>query len=81
MNEARQEQYYQLIEELLSCPSGQEPEVLDASPDLLDADFVQTLIQVSSMLAHQDNQDGARCLVHIARELARQLGLYAQPST
>ncbi|MGB8701545.1 MAG: hypothetical protein WCD18_19190 [Thermosynechococcaceae cyanobacterium] len=81
MTESRQDQYYRLIELLLSCPNGQEPDVLDAQPGLLDAGLVQTMIQVASVLAHQDNQDGARCLVHIARELAKQLGLYPQPSS
>ncbi|MGB8702943.1 MAG: hypothetical protein WCD18_26305 [Thermosynechococcaceae cyanobacterium] len=81
MTETRQDQYYSLIETLLSCPNGEEPAVLDAQPDLLDAGLVQTMIQVASMLAHQDNQEGAKCLVHIARELAKQLGLYPKIST
>jgi hypothetical protein len=81
MTDNRKDQYYSLIEALLNCPNGEEPAVLDAQPDLLDAGLVQTMIQVASMLAHQDNQDGARCLVHIARELAKQLGLYPQLST
>jgi hypothetical protein len=78
--EPRQEQYLRLIEQLLSCPNGQEPEVLDAQPDLLDAGLVQALMQVATMMAHQENQDGAKFLFHVARELAIQLGLYPQPT-
>jgi hypothetical protein len=77
--EQRREQYLKLIEQLLSCPNGQEPAVLDAQPDLLDADLVQTLIKVGTMMAHQENQDGAKFLFHVARELAVQLNLYPQP--
>lgn len=69
-----------LIEQLLRCPNGQEPEVLDANLDLLDAEFVQTMTQVAAYFAHHDNPDSARFLVHVARELAKQLGLYPQVS-
>jgi hypothetical protein len=78
--EQRQNQYLKLIEQLLSCPNGQEPTVLDAQPDLLDAGLVQTLVKVGTMMAHQENQDGAKFLFHIARELAIQLNLYPQPT-
>ena len=74
----RQERYFDLIDRLLKCPNGQEPEVLDSSSDLLDAGFVQTLMQAASYFAHQDNPEAAKFLVFIARELARQLGLYPQ---
>lgn len=77
---SRQDQYIELIQQLLTCPNGQEPDVLDAQADLLDADFVKTLVQVSTMMAHENNPDGARFLLHIARELAKQLGLYPQIS-
>ncbi|MBD1843761.1 hypothetical protein H6F89_10175 [Cyanobacteria bacterium FACHB-63] len=80
MTESRQTQYLELIQQLLACPNGQEPEVLDAQADLLDAGFVQTLVQVSTMMAHENNPDGAKFLIHIAREIAKQLGLYPQTS-
>jgi hypothetical protein len=74
----RQNRYINLIEQLISCPNGQEPEVLDAQPDLIDAGLIQTLVQVGTMMAHQENQEGARFLFHIARELSVQLNLYPQ---
>jgi hypothetical protein len=77
--EQRQEQYLKLIEQLLTCPNGQEPDVLDAQPDLIDAGLVQTLVKVGTMMAHQENQEGAKFLFHVARELAIQLNLYPQP--
>lgn len=81
MTAEREAQYLNLIEQLLRCPNGQEPEILAAQPELLDAGLVQITLQVATGMAHHDNQDGARFLVHIARELAKQLGLYPQTST
>ncbi|MCU0551958.1 MAG: hypothetical protein MUC48_21690 [Leptolyngbya sp. Prado105] len=78
ITDERQTQYIQLIQELLACPNGQEPEVLEAQPDLIDAGFVQMLVKVSSMMAHENNPDGAKFLIHVARELAKQLGLYPE---
>lgn len=66
---------------LLSCPNGQEPEILDAQPDLLDAALVKTMMQVATIMAHQDNQDAAKFLIHVARQLAKQLKLYPQLGT
>ncbi len=75
-NPQRQQRYFDLIDRLLKCPNGSEPEVLDESPDLLDAGFVQALMQTASYFAHNDNPDSAKFLIFIARELARQLDLY-----
>jgi hypothetical protein len=80
MSENRQDQYFNLIDRLLQCPSGQEPEVLESQPELLDAGLVKTLMQVATMMAHQDNQDGAKFLIFLARQLSKELGLYPQVS-
>lgn len=77
----RQALYFGLIDRLLACQNGEEPEILSTEPDLLDAGFVQTLMQTASYFAHQDNSEAAKFLVFIARELAHQLGLYSQPQT
>lgn len=81
MTTERQQQYLQLIDRLFKCPNGKEPEVLDERLDLIDAGLVQTMMQVATAMAHQDNQDGAKFLIYVARELAHQLELYPQPST
>ncbi|MBD2386480.1 hypothetical protein [Cylindrospermum sp. FACHB-282] len=80
MSEERQAQYFNLIDELLRCPNGQEPEVLESHPELIDANLVQTMLQVATMFAHEGNQDGAQFLFFIGRELAKQLGLYPEVS-
>jgi len=80
MVEPSQNEYFDLIDRLLKCPSGQEPEILDAQPDLLNADLVKALMQVAMMMAHQDNQDTAKFLIHVARQLSKELGLYPEVS-
>jgi len=81
MSEQREERYFNLIDRLLRCPNGEEPQVLDSEPDLLDAGLVKTLMQVATMMAHQDNQDAAKFLIFIARQLSKDLGLYPQVSS
>ncbi|NJM73306.1 MAG: hypothetical protein HC862_26040 [Scytonema sp. RU_4_4] len=76
MTEQRQDLYFNLIDQLLRCPNGQEPEVLEAQPELIDAGLIQIMLQVATGFAHQGNQDGAQFLIHVARELSKQLGLY-----
>jgi hypothetical protein len=73
MSDNRQERYFNLIDQLLKCPNGQEPEILDGQPDLLDEGLVKTLMQVATMMAHQDNQEAAKFLIFIARQLSKEL--------
>lgn len=78
MTESRQEQYFNLIDQLMRCPNGEEPNVLTAHSELLDQGFVESLVQVSTMMAHENNPDGAKFLIHVARQLAKELGLYPE---
>ncbi len=80
MTDERQIQYFNLIDELLRCPNGQEPEVLEAQPELIDSGLIHSMLQVATMFAHEGNQDGAQFLFFIARELAKELGLYPEVS-
>ena len=73
-------EYFNLIDELLQCPNGQEPEVLEAQPELIDSGLVQAMLQVATMFAHQGNQDGAQFLFFVAKQLAKELGLYPEVS-
>jgi hypothetical protein len=81
MTEQREDLYMNVINQLLQCPNGQEPEVLDNNSELIDAGLVQTMTKVAAYFAHHDNPDGAKFLVHVARELAIQLGLYPEQLT
>ncbi|MCL1466341.1 hypothetical protein [Argonema galeatum] len=53
MKEERQNAYYQLIEALLNCPSGEEAEILQAHPDLQDAGLVQAMLEVADNLRRE----------------------------
>ena len=64
-----------LIERVLSCPNGQEQEVLSSCSDLIDAGFVQMLIQISASMARAGDEDTAKFLVQLARLLGKSLGL------
>jgi hypothetical protein len=75
MNPERQEAYLNLIERVLTCPNGQEPEVLSSCSDLIDAGFVQMLIQISASMASEGDADTANFLVQLARLLGKSLGL------
>ncbi|AFZ60275.1 hypothetical protein H6G54_08125 [Anabaena cylindrica FACHB-243] len=81
MTDERQTQYFNLIDELLQCPNGQEPEILESQPELVDSGLVHSMLQVATMFAHEGNQDGAQFLFFVAKELAKQLGLYPEVST
>ena len=70
MEPSRQEAYLALIQQLLQCPSGEEPAVLESHRDLLDAEFLATCKQVAQMLEKRGEQNTALWL----RNLATQLG-------
>ena len=72
--------YFELIDKLLHAPNGKEPEILQANSELINADFIRTALRVATIFAHEGNQDGAKFLIHIARELSKELGLYPDVS-
>ncbi len=73
--------YYDLIDNLLKCPSGSEPEVLAQKPELLNPTLVQTMLQVAAMMAHNDQQEPSKFLVFIARKLAENLREASESAT
>jgi hypothetical protein len=69
MNEARIHQYLELIQKLLSCPGGEEPQILQAHQELLDQDFLMTMIAVSQQLQEAGQQQEADFLTNLAEQL------------
>ncbi|MDZ8080188.1 MAG: CHAT domain-containing protein [Nostoc sp. DcaGUA01] len=69
MNEQRLQAYYQLIQNLLNCPSGEEPEILAANTELLDAGFLQVLTAVADNFAQQGEENAANRLRNLATYL------------
>lgn len=69
MDEQRQEAYLNLIDALLSCHSGEEPQILNANSDLVDAGLVQTMRQVAEMMKRRGDRNAADFLIQIAGQL------------
>ncbi|MEH1965611.1 CHAT domain-containing protein [Nostoc sp.] len=69
MNEQRLHAYNQLIQNLLNCPSGEEPEILAANTELLDADFVQVVVAAAEHFAQQGEENSAEWLRNLATYL------------
>ncbi|VXD12893.1 CHAT domain-containing protein [Planktothrix paucivesiculata] len=76
MNEERLLAYLSLIQELLDCPSGEENQILNQHPELLDGAFVQVCEQVAEQLQSDGQENNAGFLRNLAQEvgafLARQ---------
>ncbi|MGJ5633416.1 hypothetical protein ABF638_29995, partial [Nostoc sp. CALU 1950] len=69
MNEQRLHAYNRLIQTLLNCPSGEEPEILAANTELLDADFVQVVVAAAEHFAQQGEENTAEWLRNLATYL------------
>ncbi|MEH2451665.1 CHAT domain-containing protein [Nostoc sp.] len=69
MNEQRLQAYNQLIQTLLSCPNGEEPEILAANTELLDADFVQVVVAAAEHFAQEGDENTAEWLRNLATYL------------
>lgn len=57
MDENRAQAYLQLIKALLTCPSGEEPEILNTHLYLVDVFLIDAITEVSMGLNNQDHQD------------------------
>ncbi|MBD3559863.1 tetratricopeptide repeat protein, partial [Planktothrix sp. FACHB-1355] len=75
MNEERIQAYVNLIQELLNCPSGEEPEILQANSDLLDLGFLQVCEGVAGQLAEAGNENAVDFLRNLASQLGEWLGM------
>ncbi len=75
MNEQRLQAYDQLIENLLNCPSGEEPAILAANTELLDAGFLEVLEAVAENFSQQGEENVANRLSNLANQLSAALNL------
>ena len=75
MDEQRTEAYVKLIHEILDCPSGEEVEVLNAHPELLDAGLLEVTEQVVEDLKQQGDKNRANFLSDFAHRLRETLGI------
>jgi CHAT domain-containing protein len=75
MNEERRKAYLNLINALLNCSSGEEPQILNTNQDLVDAGLLQAMAQVAEFLEKKGDHNAADFLIHVARQLAEALRL------
>ena len=73
MKEQRLQAYYQLIESLLGCPSGEEGEILAAHRELLDAGFLEVVAAFAEHFAQQGEENIANWLRNLAANLAPEI--------
>jgi CHAT domain-containing protein/tetratricopeptide (TPR) repeat protein len=75
MDENRAQAYTNLIQQLLSCPNGQEPQILQDNSQLLDAEFLQVCEVIADNLAEEGQENPANFLRDLARQLGQFLGM------
>jgi len=75
MNEQRAQAYVNLIQQLLTCADGEEPNILQANQELIDPEFLQVMENYATWLEEQGNNNPAAWL----RDMAQQLGQYLNP--
>jgi len=70
MNSERQAAYLNLINQLLTCPNGEEAEILKTHPDLLDDGLVAAMLEEADNLNDKGELDNANWLMDCAWRLA-----------
>ncbi len=75
MNEQRLQAYYQLIQQLLSCPHGEEAAILQANRELLDVGFLQMVVEVAGTFTQQGEENTANWLLALASQLSEELDI------
>jgi CHAT domain-containing protein/lipopolysaccharide biosynthesis regulator YciM len=66
MNSERQQAYLNLINQLLTCPSGEEAEVLETHPELLDDGLVAAMLEEAENLRRFGQLNNANRLMNCA---------------
>ena len=75
MDETRAQAYLQLIQTLLTCPNGEENQILNANSELVDAELVQMMRVVAAQLSADDRENAANFLLQMATQIANFLGM------
>ena len=75
MDETRAQAYRQLILTLLTCPNGEENQILNANLELVDAELVQTMVAVAAQLSENNQENTATFLLQTATQIANFLGM------
>ncbi len=71
MDETRAQAYLQLIETLLNCPNGEQPQILQANLELLDRGFLEACEVIAATLTQQGQENAASFLQNLASQLGQ----------
>ena len=75
MDETRAQAYANLIQQLLSCPNGEQSQILQDNSELLDAEFLQLCEVIADNLAGEGQENAADFLRNLASQLGQFLGM------
>jgi hypothetical protein len=78
MDEQRAQAYVNLIEQLLACADGEEPNILQANQELIDPEFLQVMEYIATGLEEQGNNNPAAWLRNMAQQLRQFLNPQAR---
>ena len=79
MDEQRLQAYYQLIQQLLSCPNGEETAILQSNRELLDVGFLQAVVRVAGIFTQPGEENTANWLLALASQLSEELDIPLTP--
>jgi CHAT domain-containing protein/tetratricopeptide (TPR) repeat protein len=74
-NADRNSAYLQLINALLTCPGGEEPQLLQANSELIDGEFLQVCQMIAENLAGEGQENAADFLRSMTSQLGQLLGM------
>ncbi|MEG4577923.1 CHAT domain-containing protein [Microcoleus sp. N3A4] len=74
MDELRRQAYLYLIQSLLTCPNGEENQVLQANSELVDAGLVQVMLERANDRRKENSLDDANSLMTLAGHLMGSYG-------
>ncbi|NEO88890.1 MAG: tetratricopeptide repeat protein [Moorea sp. SIO3G5] len=80
MDEQRLQAYLNLIKQLLTCPRGEEVQILESNRELMDAGLLQVMAQEVEKLAADGNQKAAEFLLRLRSKVLKVLGTSASPT-
>jgi CHAT domain-containing protein/tetratricopeptide (TPR) repeat protein len=81
VDENRAQAYANLIQQLLSCPNGEEPQILQDNSELLDAEFLMVCEVIADNLAGEGQENAADFLRNLARQLGQLFGMNDEADT
>jgi tetratricopeptide (TPR) repeat protein len=78
MQDIEQQAYLELVQEILSCPQGEEQALLASRPEMVNEQLVEAMLAVAQMLQEQEQEgeeSNAGWLQNFAFKVAKQIGL------